>query len=458
MVTQVVWPATGDTSLHPTPYSFHQHGDTGCLAGHRWYCSSPYTIQLPSTWWHRLSGRPKVILQFILHHTAFDQYVDTGCLAGHRWYCSSPYTIQLPSTWWHRLSGRPQVILQFTLHHTASINMVTQVVWPATGDTAVHPTHTASINMVTQVVWTATGDTAVHPTPYSFHQHGDTGCLARHMWYCSSPYTIQLPSTWWHRLSGPPQVKLQFTLHHTASIKMVIQVVWPATCDTALHPTPYSFHQHGDTGCLAGHRWYCTSPYTIQLPSTWWYRLSGRPQVILQFTLHYTASINMVTQVVWPAKGDTAVHLTPYSFWSIWWHRLSGRPQVIVQFTLHHTASINMVTSVVWPATGDTAVHSSPYSFHQHGDTGCLAGHRWYCSSSYTIQLPSIWWHRFSGRPQVILQFTLHPTASINMVTQVVWPATGYTALDPTPYSFHQHGDTGFLAGHRWYCSSPYTI
>ena len=24
MVTQVVWPATGDTSLHPKPYSFHQ--------------------------------------------------------------------------------------------------------------------------------------------------------------------------------------------------------------------------------------------------------------------------------------------------------------------------------------------------------------------------------------------------------------------------------------------------
>ena len=38
---------------------------------------------------------------------------------------------------------------------------------------------------------------------------------------------------------------------------------------------------------------------------------------------------------------------------------------------------------------------------------------------------------------------------SINMVTEVVWPATGDTAVNPTPYSFHQHGDTGFLAGHR---------
>ena len=54
-----------------------------------------------------------------------------------------------------------------------------------------------------------------------------------------------------------------------------------------------------------------------------------------------------------------------------------------------------------------------------------------------------------SGRPQVILQFTLHPTASINRVTHVVLPATGDTALHPTQYSFHQHGDTGFLAGHR---------
>ena len=34
METQVVWPATGDTAVHPTPYSFHQHGDTGFLAGH----------------------------------------------------------------------------------------------------------------------------------------------------------------------------------------------------------------------------------------------------------------------------------------------------------------------------------------------------------------------------------------------------------------------------------------
>ena len=582
MVTQVFWPATGETAVHPTQYSFHQHGDTGCLAGHRRYFTSPYTIQLPSTWWYRLSGRPQVILQFTLHYTAsinmvtqvvwpekgdtavdptpysfwsiwwhrlsgrlqvilqftlhhtasinmvtqvvwpptgdtavhsspysFHQHGDTGCLAGHRWYCSSSYTIQLPSIWWHRLSGQPQVILQFTLHPTASIYMVTQVVWPARGYTALHPTpysfhqhgstgflagqrwycsspytiqlpstwwyrfsgrpqvilefkllYTASINMVTQVVWPATGDTALYPTPYSFHQHGDTGCLAGHRWYCSSPYTIQLPSTWWHRLSGPPQVKLQFTLHHTASINMVIQVVWPATGDTAIHPTPYSFHQHytGDTGCLAGNRWYCTSPYTIQLPSTWWYRLSGRPQVILHFTLHYTASINMVTQVVWPAKGDTAVHLTPYSFWSTWWHRLSGPPQVLLQFTLHHTASINMVTQHVWPATGDSAVHPTPYSFHQYGDTCCHAGHRWYCTSPYTIQLPSTWWHRLSGRPQVILQFILHYTTSINMVTQVVWPATGETAVHPTPYSFHQHGNTGFLAGHRWYCSSFFTI
>ena len=230
--------------------------------------------------------------------------------------------------------------------------------------------------MVIQVFWPATGDTAVHPTPYSFHQHGDTGCLARHRWYCSSTYTIQLPSTWWHRLFARPQVILQFTLHHTASINMVTQVVWPDTGDTAVHPTPYSFHQHCDTGCLAGHRWYCSSPYTIQLPSTWWHRLSGRPKVILQFILHHTA-------------------------------------------------------------------------FDLYGDTGWLAGHRWYCSSPYTIQLPSTWWHRLSGRPQVILQFILHHTASINMVTQVVWPATGDTAVHPTQYSFHQHGDTGFQAGHR---------
>ena len=59
--------------------------------------------------------------------------------------------------------------------------------------------------MVTQVFWPATGDTAVHSSPYSFHQHGDTG-------------------------------------------------FWRATGNTALHPTPYSFHQHGDTGFLAGHR------------------------------------------------------------------------------------------------------------------------------------------------------------------------------------------------------------
>ena len=59
-----------------------------------------------------------------------------------------------------------------------------------------------------------------------------------------------------------------------------------------------------------------------------------------------------------------------------------------------------MVTQVVWPATVDTAVHTTPYSFHQHGDTGCLAGQ-------------------------------------------------SDTAVHPRPYSFHQHGDTGFLAGHR---------
>ena len=360
MLIQVFWPATGDTAVHPTPCSFHQHGDTGCLAGHRWYCSSPYTIQLPSTWWHRFSGRP-------------------------------------------------QVKLQFTLHHTASIHMVTQVVWPATGDTA------------------------LHPTPYSFHQHCDTGCLAGHRWYCTSPYTIQLPSTWWHSMSGRPQVILQFTLHHTASVNMVTHVVMPATGDTALHPTPYSFHQHGDTICLAGHRWYCSSIFTIQLPSTWWHRWSGRPQVILQFTLHHTASINMVTQVFWPATGDTAVHSSPYSFHQ---HGDTG----------------------FWRATGNTAPHPTPYSFHQYGDTGFLAGHRWYCSSPYTIQLPSTWWYSFSGRPQVILQVTLHHTASINIMTQVVWPDTSDTAVHTTPYSFHQHGDTGFLAGHRWYCSSPYTI
>ena len=58
--------------------------------------------------------------------------------------------------------------------------------------------------MVTQVVWPITGETAVHTTPYSFYQHGDTGCLT-------------------------------------------------ARGDTAVHPTPYSFHQHGDTGCLARH-------------------------------------------------------------------------------------------------------------------------------------------------------------------------------------------------------------
>ena len=263
--------------------------------------------------------------------------------------------------------------------------------------------------MVIQVFWPATGDTAVHPTPYSFHQHGAIGFLAGLRWYCSSPYTIQLPSTWWYRFPGRPQVILQFTLHHTASINMVTQVVWPDTGDTAVHPTPYSFHQHGAIGFLAGLRWYCSSPYTIQLPSTWWYRFPGRPQVILQFTLH-------------------------------------------------HTASINMVTQVVCPATGDTAVHPTPYSFHQHGDTGCLAGHRWYCSSPYTIQLPSTWWHRLSDRLQVILHFTLHHTASINMVIQVVWPATGDAAVHPTPYNFHQHGDTGCLARPRWYCSSPYTI
>ena len=58
--------------------------------------------------------------------------------------------------------------------------MVTQVVWPATGGTAVHLHHTASINMVTHVVLPATADTALHPTQYSFHQHGDTGFLAGH--------------------------------------------------------------------------------------------------------------------------------------------------------------------------------------------------------------------------------------------------------------------------------------
>ena len=33
MVTQVVWPDTGDTAVHTTPYSFHQNGDTGYLGG-----------------------------------------------------------------------------------------------------------------------------------------------------------------------------------------------------------------------------------------------------------------------------------------------------------------------------------------------------------------------------------------------------------------------------------------
>ena len=56
------------------------------------------------------------------------------------------------------------------------------------------------------------------------------------------------------QVSGGPQVILHFILHHTASINMVIQVFWPATGDTAVHATPYSFHQHGDTGFLAGHR------------------------------------------------------------------------------------------------------------------------------------------------------------------------------------------------------------
>ena len=34
MLIQVFWPATGDTAVHTTPYSFHQNGDTGCLGGH----------------------------------------------------------------------------------------------------------------------------------------------------------------------------------------------------------------------------------------------------------------------------------------------------------------------------------------------------------------------------------------------------------------------------------------